>query len=1006
MTPNQKPSIKHLGSRIQHLGSKLLLTITFCLLTFTFTTTDIFAQDYWNMAGGNPARTGWIDTGQIPTNNLLWARPIESYIDQKVQIITAQNQVYVSTSDGLVVLHADTGNLLWQYDTQLPLGHSPTIDTTTSPPTVYVGGMDKKLYALNSQSGQLLWAFDQANAGFATNPLVIDNKVIVGNRDGGLYAIHRHGTPSQGELAWKFQTQGPVLFSPAYHNNRIFIASNDNHAYAINLNGSQIWKSAKLPGDGFYSYYPVIYRDKVIFSTTYVKGSHVSNEFRARQVCPGGGQPCYFEPIIEGDPLGSVDGTLIGVVEPPTDWSGNWHTLYPWRVIGHFGNNPDNSDPLFFKPENRPLVVLNQSNGQEFTFEISPDDFFTESFQAYIPFSFWARYGTLNPVIVDPDDNLVYGQAPVGCCSDTKGKVYGWNIDHPSRLIITGASASVPNQTISQTGGWAAMAEPQALSGMLNRIFRNLCCDRVGDSFSVTQSVTTQYWHYNLGHQIPGYDFLWQISPTNIARHIGWYSGLTDTASGIYHSHGNQAPLTPHNDKMFTHRSNVVIAYGPGTNQGMLEIIPKPQVATEVNTPSLAELTSRLNQEIEKIVSVGTHLRPGIQATGALGNYSSNRQGFENYFENPGDTLYTLSYAYPHLGSSLQNQVKSYLSQQLIPDYFDTNPDSSNPTMYAKMGYDEGEPREWFDFPQELYDGLRFKTKTTNPGAWLWNYPQHNFYAMYLYARNIPDVDTERLYQLAKNRIQVPVPTPNPNQFPGGHADYFTKEAFEHNAWITGYIGFLKLQELAGMDSIDADLRNQVSQEKDVLITLRSSTFDKETPWVNFDTGFANNYKKALDVARNFMFLTPELGQAYRQNSTLYNKAVSAIDFYNYIAPYWFVARYESTPVENTFQHLYNSPALFQAKAWIQLETRQELYKYLDTPMFDRGDLFYIQNLIATIEAPTDGTPEPPTPTPHPADLNQDGVVNIFDLNHVISQISTLGYSIYQVVLTHFGKIL
>jgi hypothetical protein len=51
-------------------------------------------------------------------------------------------------------------------------------------------------------------------------------------------------------------------------------------------------------------------------------------------------------------------------------------------------------------------------------------------------------------------------------------------------------------------------------------------------------------------------------------------------------------------------------------------------------------------------------------------------------------------------------------------------------------------------------------------------------------------------------------------------------------------------------------------------------------------------------------------------------------------------------------QNLYDYNAMFLAKAYILKQSRAELTKYLDAPAFQRGDLFYIQNLIAAIEAP------------------------------------------------------
>ena len=70
------------------------------------------------------------------------------------------------------------------------------------------------------------------------------------------------------------------------------------------------------------------------------------------------------------------------------------------------------------------------------------------------------------------------------------------------------------------------------------------------------------------------------------------------------------------------------------------------------------------------------------------------------------------------------------------------------------------------------------------------------------------------------------------------------------------------------------------------------------------------------------------------------------------MAPYWFVSRFDSSLGEGTLSHLYNVNAMFLAKAYILKESRAELTKHLDAPGFERGDLFYIQNIIAALEAP------------------------------------------------------
>jgi hypothetical protein len=79
----------------------------------------------------------------------------------------------------------------------------------------------------------------------------------------------------------------------------------------------------------------------------------------------------------------------------------------------------------------------------------------------------------------------------------------------------------------------------------------------------------------------------------------------------------------------------------------------------------------------------------------------------------------------------------------------------------------------------------------------------------------------------------------------------------------------------------------------------------------------------------------------------------------NDVAPYWFNAAFEGTMGEGNLEHLYDL-WMFQAKALILKQPAEELDKYLDVPVFARGDLFYILNLVATLEA------EPGEPTTRP----------------------------------------
>ncbi|NIT57785.1 MAG: PQQ-binding-like beta-propeller repeat protein, partial [Aliifodinibius sp.] len=132
----------------------------------------------WSMVAGNIERTSYTEEEVTGNLDVEWYRPIEAYIPQNSQIIASNGMLYVSTAKGLYALNAANGQLVWRFDTDLPLGNSPSV----ADGVVYVGGYDRKIHALDAYQGVHLWAFEGARAGFDTNPLVVNDVVFAGNR--------------------------------------------------------------------------------------------------------------------------------------------------------------------------------------------------------------------------------------------------------------------------------------------------------------------------------------------------------------------------------------------------------------------------------------------------------------------------------------------------------------------------------------------------------------------------------------------------------------------------------------------------------------------------------------------------------------------------------------------------------------------------------------------------------------------------------------------------------
>ena len=894
--------------------------------TGTFTTTQVTAPGDWAMVAANPQRTSWTPEEVTGRLQVAWYRPIEAYIPQNSQIIAANGLLYVSTSRGLYALNADTGAVAWRYDTEMPLGNSPTVDGDV----LYVGGYDRKLHALNALDGSHLWAFSGAKAGYNTNPLVVDGKIFVGNRDGKMYAIGAQGTPQQGQLIWQYDTGAPIHLSAAYKDGTIFFAANDNYAYALDANdGHLVWKSAKMPGAQFQSYWPVVFQDKVIFSVAHGYRNDLAPGTRSVDN-PGNTTYASVKQMQLADIFANgTEGQIIGAEVSGQSWAHGYPVVDAHSVTEYLEDNPQ-ADPYKHKPWRRMFVVLNISNGQEYSFDSDGD-----GFREYIPASYWGTTsGNRYPPLVG-NDNLLYFSSLYRCCSDAKGRVMGWNINTPGYVSFLGPVNAF-------TGAAAAVAEPQAISAGGSVLYRNLCCDRVGDWVSyTTPGLSGQAWSYNLDDIAPGYDSMWFLDPHAISRHRGWYQGASDSMNAAYHNHGDQNPIVPYDGKLFVHRSNTVFAFSAdGNAHSPLPALMANDAPSTSDPIPTAEISQRLNDEVQKIVNAG-HLRPGYYHARTL------VKDVENYFENPGDTLYTLSVAYPYLSTSLQAQVQDYLASEFNTYFADA--------MIARTGWSTGAPREWMDLPPEVAEDIasgRYQPLTRAGNGFIWTYPQNNFYAMWKYAETIPGVDAQQVYSLAKSKLTVPVPTPPV----GSQTDYFRQQPYELNGWIAGYIGFLNLQSLAGMDGTDANLRTRVSDELDRLMTMRSNIFTKESYYNDPNAPGYKFYKKNFDIVGNFLYIVPELGEYLRQQKEAEVRA--AVDEYSYIAPYWFVSRYEDSIGERGMSLLYNYYALFQAKAFILHESPDELAKYLDVPAFAVGDLFYIQNLVAVLSV-SDYVPVP-----------------------------------------------
>jgi uncharacterized repeat protein (TIGR01451 family) len=412
-----------------------------------------------------------------------------------------------------------------------------------------------------------------------------------------------------------------------------------------------------------------------------------------------------------------------------------------------------------------------------------------------------------------------------------------------------------------------------------------------------------RYYSYDLDSVAPGYNVKY---PDYV---------VYGNQNGVYG--GPQNPPIPYGGKVYYHIDNCLLAFGPGGNASAPLPTAQPVAAQQTHpSVSTSALKQRLAEEVQKMIAAG-HLRPGYHGTGIPDSNMGPRH-LPHYFHNPIDTIYTLIRALPHLSPGLEGQARAYIQQEYS---------SYPPYQIAHIGWRDGAPREVYDTLPEVQAKMdSFGPRTSSFSEWPWDFPQYSFYGLWKYAQEFGGASG--VFDQIRDLIEMP-----PDDA------YLADYPYIHNAYIAGYVGYLELQKLAG-EAESADVRNEL----DRLLSLRASQFSKD----NWFTGW-RDYRRALNASKNFMYLVPELAEYMNQNA--YTEVKEAVDEYNYVIPCWFVSKYDSTYEEGMLHHLYDYPSLFQAKAYILKEPREELVKYLDVPAFARGDLFYMQNLVAAIEA-------------------------------------------------------
>lgn len=165
-------------------------------------------------------------------------------------LVWSGTMVYVASYEGKIYAMTPSGAEKWRYDTKSRIVGSPAIDTTDGNPLIVAAG--HKLYAFDTEiSGTLAWVKPfKAKGEIWSTPVISNGRIYFGDKEHKLYAVDLE----TGELVWEKGFDGPVLSTPLIVDGTLYIGTFESKFYALNAEtGKEVWAKPFEADDWFWT---------------------------------------------------------------------------------------------------------------------------------------------------------------------------------------------------------------------------------------------------------------------------------------------------------------------------------------------------------------------------------------------------------------------------------------------------------------------------------------------------------------------------------------------------------------------------------------------------------------------------------------------------------------------------------------------------------------------------------------------------------------------------------
>jgi outer membrane protein assembly factor BamB len=729
-----------------------------------------------------------------------------------------------------------------------------------------------RIFCLEAKDGRLLWKKEGIEGGFSAAPVISGGVLLIGSRGGAFLAL---ALPTGGVL-WQHDLGAPVRQTAAADWEHVYVTSEDLKVHCLELkSGKLLWTSEPLKGQTARDYYPQIIE---------------------------AGEKKFV--VVRTNPVLSM-GNQIGRDRTMLARNANIDAS-DWRKLDAYTKSTNAlGNPELWKKEQTSIITYEQEHPESRTFFVLDAETGKE---ARVPPILWTggcQGVGQQPALTSDGRLLVMFRSTYG----------NWNLG-VAPLVALGLYDLVKNEItpVRHTGGmqprwntfWGTADESQNFTV-------------IGDTVLIVHQGTLSGFNLKTSELVP----IWGERDT--------YGGFRSPpwARNEWHGPARGAVAVEH-DRLYWITGSRLLCLAPGESLGKTE-----DIATETRNRqtfaghapiSSEKLKSDLAKAVTELVSTNwapLYVEPGLA-------------GREFFFDDSGDLLEALAYAWKFLPTDLQTKARA-----LLADAWEKHPPFSKECAFSLK---EGARREMFWVPEEALTRL---------GQDKMAHPFGNTYAIWLYAERCGEWE-RILKHFSKIREAYEDWTKSNWKVDPQKGGLYA------NPYLASLLAFSRIAAQANESSAAAEAKANAERLSDSIIrwwkraadsgTLRNFNGSGELdPFINSGDAFSfciapHRHKIAL-----FHDMTPEVAALVRERaSDAFQKIWSVFSQLYVTWPYVGEER-QVHYGENFIDPPDLAMDAFKTALWAA-RTKSEIVRQVDIP-FCRADLFYITKLALALDA-------------------------------------------------------